>query len=203
MEKQFLWICALQASLLVFCQDADKKETVQKSEPKKIEDKEGQPFGPIYTKSGPVNGKRIIKVGETHFEFLGIPYAEPPIGKLRFKPPKPVQKWNETLEAYTDGPMCVQAESFETPESTDMAEDCLTLNIFTKSIDLESPKAVMVWIYGGGFTQGSKNIYRMQALIDENVILVAMNYRVHALRWRNNSYGFVFFKHHCLCSVKM
>ena len=181
MEKQLFWICVLQASLLVFCQDTDKTESVQNSESTSTEDTKSQVFGPIYTKSGPVKGKRIDKDGSTHSEFLGIPYAEPPIGKLRFKSPKPVQKWNETLEAYTDGPMCIQTESFETGGSSDMAEDCLTLNIFTKSIDLDEPKAVMIWIYGGGFTSGSKNIYRMQGIIDENVILVAMNYRLHAL----------------------
>ena len=66
--------------------------------------------------------------------------------------------------------------------NTDSSEDCLTLNVFTPSLDSESgPLPVMVWIHGGGFTLGSKDLYRMSAVVKEDVILVAMNYRLHAL----------------------
>ena len=90
--------------------------------------------------------------------------------------------------------MCYQAG--ELPGSlggnTEQSEDCLTLNIFTKRwalgrcrtlhsvvcrFDAEKPLAVMVWIHGGGFTLGGKDIYRMQGIIDKDVVLVAMNYR--------------------------
>jgi len=63
----------------------------------------------------------------------------------------------------------------------DMSEDCLTLNIFTNDMNMNKSKPVMIWIHGGAFYLGSKDRYRMQPLIDEDVILVAMNYRLHAL----------------------
>jgi len=124
------------------------------------------------------------KDDQYHYEFLGIPYAEPPIGKLRFKPPEPVKAWTDVLEADSDGPVCYQAGDLpgSLAGNTDSSEDCLTLNVFTPSLDSESgPLPAMVWIHGGGFTLGSKDLYRMSAVVKEDVILVAMNYRLHAL----------------------
>ena len=90
--------------------------------------------------------------------------------------------------------MCYQASALEGAlgDNTEQSEDCLTLNIFTNRwalgrcrtlhsvlyrLDAEKPLAVMVWIHGGGFTLGGKDIYRMQAIIDKDVVLVAINYR--------------------------
>ena len=130
----------------------------------------------VNTGSGPVQGKRV----EEHFEFLGIPYAEAPVGKLRFRPPQPVQPWTETLEALSNGPQCPQVASEFSPGGL-MSEDCLSLNIFTRNLDNYNPKAVMLWIHGGGFTLGSKDLYRMPRLLEEDVVYVAINYRLHAL----------------------
>ena len=137
----------------------------------------------INTGSGNLQGKIVTKNGKSHLEFLGIPFAEPPIGNLRFKPPVPVKPWSGILEALEDGFVCPQMPNPFVPNITedDMSEDCLTLNIFTNDINTDKPKAVMIWIYGGGFYLGAKDKYRMQGLIDEDVILVAMNYRLHAL----------------------
>jgi len=137
----------------------------------------------IYTGSGPIRGKERAINGKTHYEFLGIPYAQPPVGKLRFKPPMPVSPWTSVLDAFSDGPGCMQKASYETPGQTNFSEDCLTLNIFTNSIGMfrKQPQAVMLWIHGGGFTLGSKDLYRMDNVVDEDVVLVAINYRLHAL----------------------
>merc|ERR1719384_94502 len=143
----------------------------------------------VYTGSGPVRGREVIKDGKTQYEFLGVPFAQPPVGPLRFMPPQPVKPWVEVMEAVKDGATCIQAvselsEEFasETGTNAEESEDCLTLNIFTNSLgSRKAPQAVMVWIYGGGFTLGSKDIYRMSALVAEDVVLVAMNYRLGAL----------------------
>ena len=136
-----------------------------------------------------MRGKEVIKDGKTQYEFLGVPFAQPPIGPLRFMPPQPVKPWVEVMEAVKDGATCIQAvselsEEFaaETGDNTAESEDCLTLNIFTNSLGSKKPpQAVMVWIHGGGFTLGSKDIYRMSGLVAEDVVLVAMNYRLGAL----------------------
>ena len=154
----------------------------------------------VRTGSGPIQGKKYTKDGKEQFEFLGIPYAEPPVGKLRFKPPVPVSPWTKVYEAFSDGATCMQqASPFEEEALTDegrdedhagfadlfenISEDCLTLNVFTNSMGSfdKAPQAVMVWIHGGGFTLGSKDIYRMDNLVQEDVVLVAMNYRLGAL----------------------
>ena len=62
----------------------------------------------VNTHSGPVRGKKVTTGDHHHFEFLGIPYAEPPLGKLRFKPPEPVKPWTDVYEAFSDGPVCHQ-----------------------------------------------------------------------------------------------
>merc|ERR1719270_2546526 len=139
----------------------------------------------LYTGSGPVRGLKINKYGMDLYGFLGIPYAEPPVGKLRFKPPVPVTPWTNVFDAYKNGPQCLQPPN---PLSLDgeLSEDCLTLNVFTNNIGSDGlfrkkPQAVMVWIHGGGFVAGSKDLYRMDELLTEDVVYVAMNYRLAAL----------------------
>ena len=159
---------------LSLCQETEK--TSEKISPTEI----------VYTGSGPVKGKEVVKDGKTQYEFLGVPYAQPPVGDLRFLPPQPVKPWVEVREAFEDGATCIQSVSELLPEETGAnqqeSEDCLTLNIFTNSLgDKKAPQAVMVWIHGGGFSLGSKDIYRMNGLVAEDIVLVAMNYRLGAL----------------------
>ena len=140
----------------------------------------------LYTESGPIRGLKINKYGMDLYGFLGIPYAKPPIGKLRFKPPEPVTPWSDVFDAYKNGPQCLQPPSPLSEPFGETSEDCLTLNVFTNNIGSnglfrKQPQAVMVWIHGGGFVGGSKNLYRMDELLEEDVVYVAMNYRLHAL----------------------
>ena len=93
--------------------------------------------------------------------------------------PSPLRPWSGILEASKDGFACVQPpDAGVTPEQ--MSEDCLTLNIFTTNISSVN-RPVMLFIHGGGFHVGSKDFYRMRDLIEEEVILVTINYRLHAL----------------------
>ena len=95
--------------------------------------------------------------------FLGIPYAEPPLGSLRFKPPKPPGVRVGEIDATEFGYSCVQfhteflSDNYILP-TTGESEDCLTLNIWTAAETSSKLKPVLVWLYGGGFTDGSTSI---------------------------------------------
>ena len=87
--------------------------------------------------------------------FKGIPFAAPPVGDFRWKPPRPVVPWTGVRKADTFGPKCVQLPlPAGSPYATDpepMSEDCLYLNVWTAG-GANEKRPVMVWIYGGGWT---------------------------------------------------
>ncbi|CAH8823684.1 unnamed protein product [Trichobilharzia szidati] len=127
--------------------------------------------------------------------FLGIPYALPPIGKLRFAPPIEHPGWNGIRDAVKLSATCWQYifTGFDAVNpagrmwinNTEMNEDCLYLNVWqpTNSVKSRQPLPVMVWIYGGGFTSGSANLQVYNGAIlaaTQNVIIVSMQYRVGA-----------------------
>lgn len=117
--------------------------------------------------------------------FLGIPYATPPLGKLRFRPPRPPQAWPGIRKATGFGPMAPQVNgvaAFVVPGSR-QDEDCLTLNVWTPSTD-SAKRPVMVWIHGGAFRQGGScsSLYEGAALARRgDVVVVTLNYRLGAL----------------------
>jgi para-nitrobenzyl esterase len=122
------------------------------------------------TQSGPVKG---ITVGDVA-EFRGIPYAAPPIGKLRWRAPEAPATWTGTRDASAYGPACEQQLAFYP-----VSEDCLTLNIFTPARATAASKLpVMVWIHGGGFFFGSGRDWDGSALVQHGVIVVTINYRL-------------------------
>lgn len=126
------------------------------------------------TNSGYVRG--IFEFSELAV-FLGIPYAAPPVGKLRWKPPIEVDKWNDTLNVTQYGPSCPQPST----DNGNSSEDCLYLNVFTtvNNIKRSSPKKpVMIWIHGGGFGTGSARGYDGRKLVLKNVVVVTINYRL-------------------------
>ncbi len=116
--------------------------------------------------------------------FLGIPYAEPPVGNLRFAPPRPVERWTHVRPAYRFGPTCPQMEDEYEPASLlHQDEDCLSVNIWTPGADPEK-RPVVVYIHGGGFIEGGSGdpLYDGQHLARRGDIVVAsLNYRVAAL----------------------
>lgn len=118
--------------------------------------------------------------------WLSIPYAEPPVNKLRFLDPKPTKQWNDTLVGNILPNRCIQSADFSTG---DESEDCLYLNIFTpynayvKSVIEKNTQTsllpIFVWIHGGAFTTGSSSIYDATILsIVSNMIVVTINYRL-------------------------
>ena len=131
------------------------------------------------TKSGPVLGMTVNGVDE----FLGIPYAAPPVGSLRWMPPQPFGKFTTPLKANTFGNRCTQPGSAG-------SEDCLFLNVYAPANSapnnaLEPFKfkkskglPVMVWIHGGGLTGGAGDIYDPTPLVKAGVIVVTINYRL-------------------------
>ena len=108
--------------------------------------------------------------------FRGIPYARPPLGRLRWRPPEPVVLPAE-LDATDFGPVCPQTAVADQPGPA-MDEDCLTLNVWTPSPVGERP--VMVWIHGGGFRAGSGNV-RGEVFASRGVVFVSINYRLGPL----------------------
>ena len=115
-------------------------------------------------------------------EFLGIPFAAPPIGNLRWKPPQPVLDQHANINATTFGPGCLSA-SPESGYSGPQSEDCLTLNVWSSSDDSNEKRPVMVWLYGGGFQFGSsaQPNYNGTKLSQMGVVVVTFNYRLGAL----------------------
>ena len=110
--------------------------------------------------------------------FLGVPYAAPPVGPWRWRPPQALTPWNGVLDAFTFGPDFPQVSNprLRAPRQD---EDCLYLNIWTPTLDRNARLPVMVWVHGGGFTAGSGSDLRSDGarLSDEGAVVVSFNYR--------------------------
>ncbi len=119
--------------------------------------------------------------------FLGVPYAEPPTGRFRFRPSRPKRPWYpSTYKAFSFSPECLHSTLYSIPNSIPVSkdEDCLYLNIWTPAnFKYGQLYPVMVWVYGGGFIQGSasKAEYIGSTLAARDVIVVSFNYRLGAL----------------------
>nr|XP_060615308.1 cholinesterase-like [Anolis sagrei ordinatus]XP_060615309.1 cholinesterase-like [Anolis sagrei ordinatus] len=144
----------------------------------------------VHTSSGPVKGKSLAVGSGSVQAYLGIPYAEPPLGKLRFQKPLPHQPWNQILKATNFGNACPQLPLTQTPEAKlwnpnrPLSEDCLFLSIWVPRPQPSVPIPILVWIHGGGFVAGtsSLDLYNGASLaVTENVIVASMNYRIGSL----------------------
>jgi para-nitrobenzyl esterase len=142
--------------------------------------------GAIVTESGPLKGTTVNGVRE----YLGIPYAAPPLGSLRWMPPQSFGKWKGLLQATHFGSECPQAPSPFGTASND--EDCLFLNVYTPQGEENESKShrrspadkqrsdrpVMVWIHGGALLVGGGDLYDPTPLVKQGgVIVVTINYR--------------------------
>lgn len=140
----------------------------------------------VKTQAGTISGKvtddQAVKI------FMGVPFAAPPVGDLRWKAPQPVAPW-EGVRVCVDAPasaiqatpkpfMCWSKE-FMAPESP-LSEDCLYLNVWTTAKSDQEKLPVMVWIHGGAFTGGSGTVplYNGEAMARKGVVFVTINYRL-------------------------
>ncbi len=125
--------------------------------------------------------------------WLGVPYAQAPVGALRWKAPRPVQPWQGAREATKFGALCPQLNGplAATGSEAEVAgdEDCLTLNVFTPPFTSEEAanekRPVMFWIHGGGNTIGTANVYGIARnfALKHGVVVVSVNYRLGVLGW--------------------
>ncbi len=136
------------------------------------------------TTHGDVKG--VEKLG--CLQFRGIPFAAPPVGKLRWQPPQPADKWDGVRDATDYGAICPQ--NVGTMEAMGgvgraamppMSEDCLTLNVWTPAAD-DALRPVMVWIHGGAFSTGSGRTpwYSGHNFARDGIVCVTVNYRLNA-----------------------
>jgi len=112
--------------------------------------------------------------------YKGIPYAAPPIGERRWKPPAPPALWSGVRACTEPGPTCVQPRPMIGVNPPRQSEDCLYLNVFTPARSANDRLPVMFWIHGGGLTTGagSQAYYEGVGLADRGVVLVTINYRL-------------------------
>ncbi len=136
------------------------------------------------TEQGAIEGLRVSGI----YEFLGIPYAEPPVGDLRWRPPVAAKRWEGVRRATRFGPACAQITTlgpFAGPANNN--EDCLTLNVFTPEIGTSRKLPVLVWIHGGGNVDGSSSDYDASRLAAVGkIVVVTINYRLGLLGWLAN-----------------
>jgi para-nitrobenzyl esterase len=137
----------------------------------------------VETTVGPVRGEQAGGLAIFH----GIPYAAPPTGERRFRPPEPAAPWRELRDATRPGPIAPQLRSrlADVMGDCDMpqGEDCLTLNIWTPAIG-KAPVPVLVWVHGGAFTVGSAELpwYSGENLAARgDIVVVGISYRLAAL----------------------
>ena len=134
----------------------------------------------IETATGKVQGKMSAD-GQSR-DFLGIPFASPPIGPLRWKPPQPAAQWHGVRQATSFGSRCMQQEHYADMVFRDPgeSEDCLTLNVWAPAKKSSVKLPVMVWIFGGGFAGGGTSEPRQDGehLTRKGVVVVSMNYRL-------------------------
>uniref|UniRef100_A0A5G2QJR1 Carboxylesterase 1 n=1 Tax=Sus scrofa TaxID=9823 RepID=A0A5G2QJR1_PIG len=155
----------------------------------------GQPASPpvVDTAQGRVLGKYVSLEGlaQPVAVFLGVPFAKPPLGSLRFAPPQPAEPWSFVKNTTSYPPMCCQepiggqmlSDLFTNRKERlipEFSEDCLYLNIYTPAdLTKRGRLPVMVWIHGGGLVVGGASTYDGLALAaHENVVVVAIQYRL-------------------------
>ena len=133
----------------------------------------------VILSSGTVSGNPRDASGIVSFK--GIPYAAPPVGKLRWKEPQPVQPWAGTRDATKFGPHCWTSSAFDGQvQNGNAGEDCLSVNVWSGAKGRSDKLPVMVWIYGGGFQFGASSdpVSDGSKLAGKGVVVVSFNYRL-------------------------
>ncbi|KIU18509.1 carboxylesterase [Mycolicibacterium llatzerense] len=133
----------------------------------------------VHTATGTVRGT----VNPDLRFFGGIPYAAPPLGPLRFRPPAPAPTWDGARDGAKPGARCIQDPKGDLEMGRNSSEDCLTLNVWTPPVQASGERRpVLVWLHGGGFINGSSSIYNSTRLTTRgDIVVVTVNYRLGAL----------------------
>lgn len=132
-------------------------------------------------RAGAIEGARSSFQDASLRVFRGIPYAAPPVGELRWKPPQPVTAWAGVRRTTEFGARCMQLPLFSMQfRSRDMSEDCLFLNVWTPAQTAGEKLPVLVYFHGGGFAagDGSEPRYDGAALASRGMVTVTVNYRL-------------------------
>lgn len=141
----------------------------------------------VKVEGGIVSGAAGLKPGVRAYK--GIPFAAPPVGRLRWRPPQPAAHWTGVRNGDRFAAICPgaidnpQSIYFLDPGPQTLDEDCLSLNVWTAARSASERRPVMVWIYGGGFDHGSgtEKYYWGDDLAAKGAVVVTFNYRVGAL----------------------
>lgn len=154
----------------------------------------------VNTKNGKVKGRVCVGLKRTNariytYNYQGIPFAQPPVGELRFEPPQPMGQWDGIYEATKTMPMPAQDkewleqvdkylpvmnEFFE--DFNETSEDCLYLNIYTNNPTFMANQPVLVFVHGGGWLMGGSSSYPASVITSlQDVVVVVLSYRVNAL----------------------
>ena len=133
----------------------------------------------VQTANGPIVG---VAEQDGLRVFKGIPFAAPPVGKLRWQPPQPVEKWTEPRTTAAFGAQCMQRRMFADMvfRASGTSEDCLFLNVWTPAKGAGDRLPVLVYFYGGGFTagDGSEPRYDGAAMARHGIVALTVNYRL-------------------------
>jgi para-nitrobenzyl esterase len=142
------------------------------------------PASSSHPRVGVAQGVLVGRAADGVDSFKGVPYAAPPVGPLRWRPPRPAAAWSAPRDAGQVGAICIQppANGDNGVGPPPMSEDCLTLNVWTPR-PRDEPLPVMVWIHGGGYANGSGTaaLYDGANLARRGVIVVTLNYRLGRL----------------------
>ncbi|XP_076162457.1 carboxylic ester hydrolase [Ptiloglossa arizonensis] len=143
----------------------------------------------VKIKNGTLSGLIMeTRRGREFTGFQGIPYALPPLGEYRFEPPKPSTAWSGIRSAQEDANICTQRNIYTYQEEIVGDEDCLYLNVYTPKLPAENDEAkggypVMIWLHGCGWICGAGHsaFYSPKFLLDHDVVLITVNYRLGPL----------------------
>ena len=134
----------------------------------------------LKTTNGYVSGTVIGEPGKAVSVFRGIPYAAPPVGDLRWKPPQPVKSWEGIRECTRFTAMSPQTYIPKITPDLPMSEDCLYLNVVTPAREPDEKLPVMVWMHGGGYSSGcgSDKVWNNHRLPSYGVVVVTLTHRL-------------------------
>lgn len=139
---------------------------------------------PVRLDAGLISGTAGTQAGVRVFK--GIPFAAPPVGDLRWRVPQPVARWDGVRKADRYGAVCIQPPGVGRlniavlPSGPPVSEDCLYLNVWSAAASASERRPVMVWIYGGAFTEGAGSVllYDGEPLAKKGAVVVTLNYRL-------------------------